>query len=171
MPMLERALASTEAAQQQARQFQEKETASLAIGLTPSISSYLVVETIAEVRKFVTDLSVELIEEPAEDLVELLLACDINIALVGDMKQKSERIDKWILFAERYVAVLAQSHELADLPEIGLEALCKATILDRANCEVNQKFQDLLSPIHPHIETVDAVETCTFNIWRPRASE
>jgi DNA-binding transcriptional LysR family regulator len=149
LPMLERALASTEAVRRRARQFQQKEVASLAIGLAPSISASLVLEPIAEIRKFVPGLHVELREESPDQLVELLLAGEINVALVGDIDEKPERIDDWSLFAERYVAVLAPFHQLADLPVIGMEALRDANILDRSNCEVVPKFQHLLFPDAP----------------------
>lgn len=149
LPNLERALASTEAVRRRARQFQQKEVASLAIGLAPSISASLVLEPIAEVRKFVPGLHVELREETPDILVELLLEGEINAALVGDIGDKPERIDDWSLFAERYVAVLAPSHQLADLPVIGMEALREATILDRPNCDVVPKFQHLLFPDAP----------------------
>lgn len=148
-PMLERTLASTEAVTRRARQFQRKEVAPLAIGLAPSISASLVLEPIAEISKFVPGLHVELREEPPSRLVELLLEGEVNVALVGDLDDKPERIDDWALFAERYVAVLAPSHELADLPEIGIEALREATILDRSNCDVVPKFQNLLFPDAP----------------------
>ena len=42
LPMLERALASTEAVRRRAREFQQKEVAPLTIGLAPSISASLV---------------------------------------------------------------------------------------------------------------------------------
>ncbi|MGO7763460.1 hypothetical protein ACC711_39430, partial [Rhizobium ruizarguesonis] len=48
-----RALASTEAVRRRAREFQQKDVAPLAIGLAPSISAFLVLEPIAEIRKFV----------------------------------------------------------------------------------------------------------------------
>ncbi|HEY4200344.1 MAG TPA: LysR family transcriptional regulator [Devosiaceae bacterium] len=149
LPMLERALASTEAVRRRARQFQQKEVASLSIGLAPSISASLVLEPIAEVRKFVPGLHVELREESPDQLVELLLAGDINVAIVGNIDEKPERIDDWALFAERYVAVLAPSHHLADLPVIGMDALRDEAILDRSNCEVVPKFQHLLFPDAP----------------------
>jgi DNA-binding transcriptional LysR family regulator len=149
LPMLERALASTEAVRRRAREFQQKEVAPLAIGLAPSISASLVLEPIAEIRKFVSGLRVELREEASDRLVELLLEGEVNVALVGDLDNTPGRIDDWALFEERYVAVLAPSHELADLPVIGIEALREATILDCFNCDVAPKFQHLLFPDAP----------------------
>ena len=60
LPMLERALASTEAVRRRAREFQQKELAPLTIGLAPFISASLVLEPIAEIRKFLPGLHVEL---------------------------------------------------------------------------------------------------------------
>jgi DNA-binding transcriptional LysR family regulator len=149
LPMLERTLASTEAVRRRARQFQRKEVAPLTIGLAPSISASLVLEPIAEIRKFVPGLQVELREEPPNRLVELLLEGEVNAALVGDLADTPERIDDWALFEERYVAILAPSHELADLSVIGMEALREATILDRHNCDVAPKLQRLCVPDAP----------------------
>ena len=149
LPMLERALASTESVRHLAREFQNKQLAPLAIGLAPSISASLVLEPIAEVRKFVPGLHVELREELPGRLVDLLLEGEINVALVGDVHDIPERIDGWPLFAERYVAVLAPSHQLADRPQIRIEALRKATILDRSDCDVAPKVQHLLFPDSP----------------------
>ncbi|NLS03637.1 LysR family transcriptional regulator [Rhizobium sp. P32RR-XVIII] len=153
LPMLERALASTEAVRRRAREFQQKEVAPLTIGLAPSISASLVLEPIAEIRKFVPGLHVELREEQPSRLVELLLEGEVNVALVGDLDERPERIDDWALFEERYVAVLASSHELADLPAIGIEALREAIILERTYCDVAPKFRRLCfadAPPPPH---------------------
>jgi DNA-binding transcriptional LysR family regulator len=68
---------------------------------------------------------------------------------VGDLADMPQRIDHWALFAERYVAVVASSHEFAGLSEIGIEALRQATILNRSNCDVAPKFQQLLFPEPP----------------------
>lgn len=149
LPMLERALASTESVRQLARQFQRRRVAPLAIGLAPSISASLVLEPIAEIRKFIPGLDVELREEPTNRLVELLLEGEVNVALVGDIDDMPERIDGWTLFCERYIAVLAPSHQLAHLPQIGIQALREATILDRCNCDVAAKFEHLLFPDSP----------------------
>lgn len=149
LPMLKRALASTEAVRRCAREFRQKQVAPLVIGIAPSVSASLVLEPIAEIRKFVPGLHVELREERPSRLVALLLEGDLNVALVGDLDDMPERIDDWVLFSERYVAVLAPSHRFADLPEIGIEALREATILDRFDCDVAPKFHRLCFPDAP----------------------
>ena len=152
LPMLERTLTSAESVRRRAQQFQRKEVAPLKIGLAPSISVSLVLQPIAEIAKFVPGLHVELHEERAEKLVELLLGGEINVAVVGDVQDIPARIDDWSLFEERYVAVLAPTHQLACRPVIGVDELREMTLLVRAGCDVATKIQRSWFPEEaPHI--------------------
>jgi len=171
LPMLERALASTEAVRRRARQFQQKEVAPLTIGLAPSISASLVLEPIAEIRKFVPGLHVELREEPPGRLVELLLEGEVNVALVGDLDDVPERIDGWPLFEERYVAILAPSHELADLPVMEWKHFAKPTFWIAPTVTWLQNFTVSAFPTRRHVTIIEAAGTCICSTWRPRGSE
>jgi DNA-binding transcriptional LysR family regulator len=143
LPMLERTLASAEAVRRRAQEFQRKEVAQLKIGLAPSISASLVLDPIAEIAKFVPGLQVELREGAAEKLVDLLLEGEISAAMVGDVQDIPARIDDWLLFEERYVAVLAPTHQLANRRSIGIDDLRDTVLLERAGCDVAQKIQQL----------------------------
>src|SRR5215468_11674219 len=97
LPILERTLASAEAVRRRAREFQRKEVAPLKVGLAPSISASLVLDPIAETARFVPGLRVELREDLAEKLVDLLLEGEINAAMVGkDVEDMPARIDDWL---------------------------------------------------------------------------
>ncbi|MDH2380821.1 LysR family transcriptional regulator [Bradyrhizobium sp. CER78] len=149
LPMLERILASAEAARCRAREFQRKEVARLRIGLAPSISASLVLDPIAEIAKFVPGLHVELREGAAEKLIDLLLEGEINAAMVGDVRDIPARIDNWSLFEERYVAVLAPTHQLANRPSIGIDDLRETILLERDECDVAAKIQRSYFPEEP----------------------
>jgi DNA-binding transcriptional LysR family regulator len=136
LPLLERTIASAQAVRRRAQAFQRKDVAPLRIGLAPSISVSLVLDPIAEVSKFIPGLHVELREATTDELIELLLGGEISTALVGDVKDIPPRIDDWPLFKERYVAVLAPTHELAGRTAVGIEDLRHATILERSGCDV-----------------------------------
>jgi DNA-binding transcriptional LysR family regulator len=139
--MLERTLTSAETVRRTAKEFQRKEFAPLKIGLAPSISASLVLDPIAEIAKLVPGLHVELCEGAAEKLVDLLLEGEINAALVGDVQDMPARIDDWLLFEERYVAVLAPTHQFANRPSIGIDDLREIVLLERAGCDVAPKIQ------------------------------
>jgi len=149
LPMLERTLASAETVRRRALQFKRKEVAPLKIGLAPSISASLVLDPIAEIAKCVPGLHVELREGAADKLVELLLDGEINVAMVGDVHDLPARIDEWLLFEERYVAVLAPTHQLANRPSIGVDDLRETVLLERAGCDVALKIQRLRFPEEP----------------------
>jgi DNA-binding transcriptional LysR family regulator len=149
LPMLERTLASAEAVRRRAQEFQRKEVAPLKIGLAPSISASLVLDPIAEIAKLVPGLHVELREGAAEKLVDLLLEGEINAAMVGDVQHMPARIDDWLLFEERYVAVLAPTHQLANRPSIGIDDLRETVLLERAGCDVAPKIQRSFFPEEP----------------------
>ena len=149
LPMLERALASAETARRRAKEFQRKEVAPLKIGLAPSISASLILDLIAEIARFVPGLHVELREDAAEKLVDLLLEGEINAAMVGDVQDMPARIDDWLLFEERYVAVLAPTHRLANRPSISIDDLRETVLLKRAGCDVAAKIQRLYFPEEP----------------------
>jgi DNA-binding transcriptional LysR family regulator len=149
LPMLERTLASAETVRRRAREFQRKEVAPLKIGLAPCISASLVLDPIAETAKFVPGLHVELREGAAEKLVELLLEGKISAAMVGDVQDIPARIDDWSLFEERYVAVLAPTHQLANRPSIGIDDLRETVLLERAGCDVALKIQRSCFPEEP----------------------
>jgi DNA-binding transcriptional LysR family regulator len=116
LPVLEATLSSADAARHKAREFHQREIAPLTIGVVPSVSATLALRPIAEVSKSVPGLSVQLTEDGAGMLVDLLLRGEINAALVGDVHDLPARIDEWVLFEERYVVMLAG----ATLSRIGM---------------------------------------------------
>jgi DNA-binding transcriptional LysR family regulator len=149
LPILACTLASAETVRRRAKEFQRKEVAPLKIGLAPSISASLVLDPIAEIAKLIPGLRVELREGTTEKLVDLLLGGEINAAMVGDVQDIPARIDDWLLFEERYVAVLGPTHRLANRPSIGIDDLRETILLERAGCDVAPKIQRWYFPEKP----------------------
>jgi DNA-binding transcriptional LysR family regulator len=69
--------------------------------------------------------------------------------MVGDVQDMPARIDDWLLFEERYVAVLAPTHHLANRPSIGIDDLRETVLLERAGCDVTSKIQRSYFPEEP----------------------
>ncbi|MER9758226.1 LysR family transcriptional regulator substrate-binding protein [Mesorhizobium sp. M0166] len=111
---------------------------------------------------------VELREGSAEKLVDLLLEGEINAATVGDVQDIPARIDDWLLFEERYVVVLAPTHQLANPPSIGIDDLRETILLQRAGCDVGPKILRSYFPEEPPVSATAEVTTCTCSTWRPR---
>ncbi|NEV03349.1 LysR family transcriptional regulator, partial [Bradyrhizobium sp. UFLA 03-164] len=53
------------------------------------------------------------------------------------------------LFEERYVAVLAPTHQLANRPSIGIDDLRETILLERDECDVAPKIRRSYFPEEP----------------------
>ncbi|WP_245313897.1 LysR family transcriptional regulator substrate-binding protein [Bradyrhizobium elkanii] len=72
--------------------------------------------------------------------------------MVWDVQDVPDRIDGWSLFEERYVAILAPTHRLANRLSIGIDDLRETILLERADCDVAVKIrQSSLSEDPPQL--------------------
>ena len=119
----------------------KKDNRPLKMGLVPSVSAALITELLLELARIIPDLRVDLREADANGLVAMLLHGEINAALVGDAVELPERVDRWLLFEERYVLVLSRKHPMARQTVIPLQDLHEAVFLERVGCDVAGRFK------------------------------
>jgi DNA-binding transcriptional LysR family regulator len=146
LPMLQNMITAADAVRLHAREFQRKEIAPLKIGLTPCISAKLIVRPLFEIARLMPGLQVEMIEEPLDRLLDMLLEGQVNIALVGETGVLPDRIDHWRLFEERFVVLLSASDPLAKQRHISIETMADTVWLERVGCEVVKQFWDVICP-------------------------
>jgi DNA-binding transcriptional LysR family regulator len=144
LPTLERLVAAADSARSIAREYQRKDNAPLKIGLTPCVSSNLLVAPLAEVARHVPGIQVEIVEEPVHRLQELLFDGDISAALAADANGLRERIDHWDLFEDHFLVLAAKDNPLAEMDRVPMSALAEATWLERTGCDLTRKFWDLV---------------------------
>jgi DNA-binding transcriptional LysR family regulator len=144
LPTLERLVAAADSARSIAREYQRKDNAPLKIGLTPCVSSNLLVAPLAEVARHVPGIQVEIVEEPVHRLQELLFDGDISAALAADANGLPERIDHWDLFEDHFLVLAAKDNPLADMQNVPMSTLAEATWLERSGCDLTRKFWDLV---------------------------
>jgi DNA-binding transcriptional LysR family regulator len=142
LPSLERLVAAADSARSIAREYQRKDNAPLKIGLTPCVSSNLLVGPLAEVARHVPGIQVEIVEEPVGKLLELMFDGDISAAIAADATGLPERIDHWDLFDDHFHVLAAKDSALADMERVPISALTNATWLERTGCELTRKFWD-----------------------------
>lgn len=141
LPTLQKISSAAEAVRLQAQGYQKKTIAPIKIGLVPSVSAVLIMESLLELARIIPDLQVELNEADATSLVAMLLDGEIDAALVGDAVELPERIDRWTLFEERYVLVLSRKHPMASKTVIPLQDLREAVFLERVGCDIADRFK------------------------------
>jgi DNA-binding transcriptional LysR family regulator len=140
LPALERLVCAADSVRSIAREYQRKDNAPLKIGLTPCVSASLLVAPLAEVARCVPGIRVEILEEPANRLLELLFDGDISAAIVAGASGLPERIDHWDLFEDHFLLLAARDSPLADMDRVPISALTDATWLERTGCELTRKF-------------------------------
>src|ERR1044072_334187 len=145
LPTLERLVAAVDSARSIAREYQRKDNAPLKIGLTPCVSSNLLVAPLAEVARHVPGIQVEIREEPPGRLLELLFDGDISAAIAADATELPERIDHWDLFEDHFVLLADRNNPLADIARGPMSALTDAVWLERTGCDLTRKFRDIIS--------------------------
>jgi DNA-binding transcriptional LysR family regulator len=144
LPTLERLVSAADSARSIAREYQRKDNAPLKIGLTPCVSSNLLVAPLAEVARHVPGIQVEIVEEPANRLLELLFDGDISAAIAADASTLPERIDHWDLFEDHFLVLTAKDNPLAEMDQVPRTALAEAVWLERTGCDLTRKFWDMV---------------------------
>jgi DNA-binding transcriptional LysR family regulator len=140
LPSLERLVTAADSVRSIAREYQRKDRAPLKIGLTPCVSSNLLVAPLAEVARHVPGIQVEILEEPLGKLIELMFDGDISAAIAADATGLPGRIDHWDLFDDRFQVLAAKDHPFADAIGVPMSVLTEAIWLERTGCELTRKF-------------------------------
>jgi DNA-binding transcriptional LysR family regulator len=145
LPTLERLVAAVDSARSIAREYQRKDNAPLKIGLTPCVSSNLLVAPLAEIARHVPGIEVEIREESADRLLKLLFDGDISADIAADAAELPERINHWDLFEDHFVLLAARNNPLASMDRVPMSALTDAVWLERTGCDLTRKFRDIIS--------------------------
>jgi DNA-binding transcriptional LysR family regulator len=142
IPRMAKALEELGAAERLAGRFLSQEVASLRIGLAPSISISVVMAPLEGIVRQIPNLKVDLVEDGADRLVVGLLSGEVGAVLAGDGGALSERIERWPLFEERYVVLMAKQHPLAREAALPLARLADAVWLDRPGCDGLRRLKE-----------------------------
>jgi DNA-binding transcriptional LysR family regulator len=141
LPMMEAVVTQADAAKSISREYQRKESAPLRIGLTPCVSANLLVGPLAEVARFVPGLQVEIVEEPPEQLVEMIYEGEISAALTSGADSLPDRIDQWVLFEERLLVLAAPDNQLMEFDCVPVSRLVDVAWLERVGCSVTRRLE------------------------------
>lgn len=134
-PLLEQTLAAAEAVKENAGRFRKNEVASLRVGLPPSVSARVVTGSLAELTRRMPAIDIALKSAAQEELVEALLAGELDAAVVVERDDLPERLDRWTLFVEGYLVAFGPEHRFAALEEVAPDALTDEIVIERLGCE------------------------------------
>lgn len=120
---MERAMNVIDDATQVVEEYIDPEKGTIHIGFSASLASYILPTAIFNFRKQYPDVKFELYQNSYNALIDSVIKGDINIAILGPIPAKKEKIKSSALFTEDIVALLPSNHPLAKRSSIKLTEL------------------------------------------------
>ncbi|MEO8113801.1 MAG: LysR family transcriptional regulator [Phenylobacterium sp.] len=135
LPYLETIQAQSEAARTHAQSLKRLEAATLHIGAMCTIGPALVCDLLMDFKAQHPNVELRVSDRPAKELVDLLAAGDLDLALFGLPEGPDARFHALPLFEERFVICVAPGHRFAAQNVVSVKDLHEEAYVNRANCE------------------------------------
>jgi DNA-binding transcriptional LysR family regulator len=136
LPYFEAIQAQSEAARSHARSLKKLEAATLHIGAMCTIGPAVLSDLIIKFRIDHPNVDLVVTDKGANELLEMLAAGDIHLALFGLPDGPDNRFHALPLFQERFVIAVPPTHRLAAQNIVQSADLHGEAYVNRANCEV-----------------------------------
>ena len=139
-PYFEQTLAMAEAAKREAKGFRRLTRAPLALGVMCTIGPARLVPIINRLGTKIPGLDLKLREAPGRQLLDLLLAGEIDAAVIG-LPEYPAKIHAEHLFRERYVVAFPPGHRFEAMNAVPVAEMEGENYLSRLNCEYDDHFR------------------------------
>ncbi len=148
-PYLEEALVSADTARREAQRFRKLERAPLTLGVMCTIGPPRLVPLVNRLATRVPGLEFKLREAPGRRIVELLLAGEVDAAMVG-LPTYPDEVRAEPLYRERYVVAFPPGHRFEAMNAVPVAALDGEAYLRRLDCEYLDFFGEAAGawPVH-----------------------
>ena len=145
LPLLETAYGAAEAATKQAAAFKQREFSPLRLGLGTTISAQILRPALRELEDRVKGFELSIAEGGAADLCAKMLDGDLDAAVIVEPEKLPERLNRWLLFDDRYTVLCSSEHRFVALSEVPVSALAEECVLVRAGrgCDFEQALDRL----------------------------
>jgi DNA-binding transcriptional LysR family regulator len=145
LPHLEAAHAAADAATAQAAAFRRREGEPLRLGIEVTLSAHVLAPVLGELQSRVEGFELGLAEGASPDLLDRLMAGELDSAVLVDPEKSPDRLERWRLFRERYVVLCPEGHPVTALAAIPVDVLAKENFIIRgtAGCDLDQALMRL----------------------------
>ncbi len=123
LEQMEEAMKVIDNARREIQEYLDPEHGRIRIGYPSSLAAYTLPAVISAFRKRYPHVKFELKQSSYHDLINGVVKGDIDMALLGPLPKHEKKVKGVILFTENIVALLPDSHPLADKPILNLNQL------------------------------------------------
>ena len=141
-PQLEEVMRRSEAVKSAARSFLKLDDAPLKLGVMCTIGPVRFMGFLARFRADNPGVELTLVEGVPERLSALLLAGDLDVAIMAQPEAFDERLDLRVLYREPYVIAFPPGHRFEAMNAVPVAALAGEDYLLRVNCEYKDFIGD-----------------------------
>lgn len=101
----------------------ESRSRTTTVGVMPVLASFGLAELIADFRKKFPQYTINVIEKNTKEIVRLLSASSLNMALIGTELADLDKYDEYSLVKDPMLLAVAEDHPLAGQKRLSLESL------------------------------------------------
>ncbi len=161
LPLLRQCHDSALSAKAVARSVSSGEKSSLSIGLSRTVDLNLIQTPLREVFRAMPNVRLNLKRGTGEELIELLKAGAIELAVSGPVVSQWDRLDQWQMFVEPFEILIGSNHRLAgrNAREIELETLGDCDFLIQTGSEIAGAAAERLVAMGVSIDKAHQVDT------------
>ena len=127
------------------------------VGVSHTVAPALITGFIAHALRQLPALELILRPIVRDQVSEMLLAGEIDGCFTSDAITGNAKLATVVMFNERLLLAMAESHPLAESAEVSLEALAEQSYLDRLHCEfrarVNAALRDRAIVMMPRLRS------------------
>lgn len=166
LPHLRNTYEAAQSARELARSIRSGETMPMRVGIGNAVPLSELSGLFADLRQTITGLELTIRQSPEPEIIERLLAGELDIAFIGEQSTMSDRVRAWQLYRDRGLIAMPIDHRLANgstiaVEEIGQESfIALAGIADRQ--DLREAFGEHAPPVqhssHSHSELLMMVE-------------
>lgn len=140
-PRLQQSLTLAQSALTEAQEFSRISSTKLVLGVMCTIGPNRLISLVDHMAKRVPQLDLTLRDATGEQLLKMLEAGEIDVALIG-LPKYPEVIEAFPLYSEKYVLAFPKGHRFSDYEAVPLKHLESEPYLERLNCEYDAHFDD-----------------------------
>lgn len=150
-PHLEQAMSLTDVVKAEAIDFSKMTAATLTLGVMCTVGPVRMIALIDHLTRRVPQLQLSLRDADGEGIVSMLLAGEIDMAVVG-LPVYPEALETHPLYTEDYVIAFPPGHRFERLESVSWSDLAGERYLDRLNCEYMTHFEHAFGEVDLHLD-------------------
>ena len=144
LPLLQQCYDSATSAKKLARSIKNNEIAPLSVAISRTINIALLTHALSELSRAYPGIQLKVRRGTGAEINKILKDGEAELALAGPLDEAWERLDRWPIFEEGYVLVVAPDHALAERESVEIAEVARERLILQVGCEMGEELTQRL---------------------------